>query len=153
MDRVVKFKGYSEQYERWMKGFYVKHPDGTCYISALYKGGQWVEVVPESVGEFVGVLDLNNEEVYEGDIVKYSNFLNWKDFKGLDDARNLGLIIFNNSGYNCKYGFCIKMLEEVYNSDFHELSEVSPMNVTRAKCGLEVVGNTYANKLKERLNQ
>ena len=153
MDRVVKFKGYSEQYERWMKGFYVKHPDGTCYISALFKGGQWVEVVPESVGEFTGVLDLNNEEVYEGDIVKYNNFINWKDFNGLADARNLGLVIFNNSGYNCKYGFCIKMIELVYTCTHYHVSKIEPMNITNAAWGLEVVGNIYSDKLKNRLTQ
>lgn len=153
MERVVKFKGYSEQYERWMKGFYVKHPDGTCYISALFKGGQWVEVVPESVGEFTGVLDLNNEEVYEGDIVKYNNFINWKDFNGLSDARNLGLVIFNNSGYNCKYGFCIKMIELVYTCTHYHVSKIEPMNITNAAWGLEVVGNIYSDKLKDRLTQ
>lgn len=153
MERVVKFKGYSEQYERWMKGFYVKHPDGTCYISAHFKGGQWVEVVPESVGEFTGVLDLNNEEVYEGDIVKYNNFINWKDFNGLSDDRNLGLVIFNNSGYNCKYGFCIKMLELVYTCTHYHVSKIEPMNITNAAWGLEVVGNIYSDKLKDRLTQ
>lgn len=150
MDRIVKFKGYSEIYERWIKGFYVKHPDGTCYISETYKSGQWVEVVAESVGQYVGNDDLNKVEVYEGDIVKYANFINWKDFKGLADARNLGLVIFNNSGYNCKYGFCIKMIELVYTCTHYHVSKIEPMNITNAAWGLEVVGNIYSDKLNKK---
>ena len=150
MDRIVKFKGYSEIYERWIKGFYVKHPDGTCYISETYKSGQWVEVVAESVGQYVGTDDLNKVEVYEGDIVKYANFISWKDFKGLEDARNLGLVIFNNSGYNCKYGFCIKMIELVYTSTHYHVSKIEPMNITNAAWGLEVVGNIYSDKLNKK---
>lgn len=150
MDRIVKFKGYSEIYERWIKGFYVKHPDGTCYISETYKSGQWVEVVAESLGQYVGTDDLNKVEVYEGDLVKYANFVNWKDFNGLEDARNLGLVIFNNSGYNCKYGFCIKMIELVYTSIHYHVSKIEPMNITNAAWGLEVVGNIYSDKLNKK---
>jgi hypothetical protein len=150
MDRIVKFKGYSEIYGRWLKGFYVKHPDGTCYISETYKGGQWVEVVAESVGQYVGKDDLNKVEVYEGDIVKYASFVNWKNHCGFEDARNLGVIIFDDKGYNYKNGFCIEMLEEVYNSGYNSVSKVESMNVTNATWGLEVVGNIYSDKLTKK---
>ena len=146
--REIKFKGYSELYKRWVYGFYSETKEG-CFISGKYKKGQPVEVAPESVGQYVGVSDLNKVDVYEGDIVRYANFVNWQNFGEIGDIRNLGEVIFDDSGYNCNYGFCIKMLELVYNSSYNTISKAEPLNVTNATWGLEVVDNVYFRKTKE----
>lgn len=140
--REIKFKGYSELYKRWVYGFYSETKEG-CFISGKYKKGQPVEVAAESVGQYIGMLDLNKVEVYEGDIVRYASFVNWRNYGDIGDARNLGVIIFDDNGYNCKHGFCIKMLEVVYNSGYNSVSKIASMNVTNATWGLEVVDNAY----------
>ncbi len=35
----------------------------------------WAEVVPETVGQFAGLLDRNGKGVYEGDVIKCSDFM------------------------------------------------------------------------------
>lgn len=69
MNREIKFRGCSKQYKTWEKGFLVIHPDGQCFISRRFKAGQWVEVVPESVGQYTGLEHKNGVEIFEGDIL------------------------------------------------------------------------------------
>lgn len=70
MSKEILFRGLDKN-ATFQYGFYDKnsyHPD--VYIEfneCTY------HVIPETVGQFIGLLDCNNKKIFEGDILKYND--------------------------------------------------------------------------------
>lgn len=91
MDRIIKFRGKIKDEQRakelnlkvgdWVYGYYfhdtgiivhkkeVKKFDRHYIINTPYIG-EFIEVIPETLGQFTGVYDKNKKEIYTSDIVK-----------------------------------------------------------------------------------
>lgn len=79
MTRVIKFRGKSKKTGKWLVGDLI-HEDGKVYIlpiNELYIGTRDrksdFDVDENTVGEFTGLKDNHDNELYEGDIVDFLN--------------------------------------------------------------------------------
>lgn len=73
MAREIKFRGQILHHDLipnpkncWVKGYYFQDETSSFIFQPPYN---W-EVVPETVGQFTGLLDKNGKEIYEGDVIE-----------------------------------------------------------------------------------
>lgn len=80
MNRKILFRGFSEEKQEWLYGdlinglnaflirYYIDVPPTYSNPCADTKS-IYEEVIPESIGQFIGLHDKDNSKIFEGDIV------------------------------------------------------------------------------------
>ena len=78
MKREILFRGYSEALNKWAEGDLVHDAfDGTSMtmpIGIAPKKSYPIPVHPDSVGQFTGLLDMEGNKVFEGDILEADEY-------------------------------------------------------------------------------
>lgn len=112
------------QTENWASIFVCKDYQGSLN-EAPYSDVEEIDVIPETVGQFTGLLDKNGMKIFEGDIV--SN----------DLERPYNIIVFRDGCFmfNCNDG----------GQDYYDIMlPILRIEHTRYEYG-EVIGNIYDN--------
>lgn len=126
MNREIKFRGKAYN-DKWIYGYCYKvkslfSSDFNWFIRNDYQKDEMV--IPETIGQYTGLKDKNGVEIYEGDIVR------WTDIK---------MEIFWGEDIGTGYGFCWRPYGE--EQFYHE-------SMTGFIDEYEVIGNIY-DELKD----
>ena len=89
--REILFRGKRLDSNEWFYGCYQEYPNNEVCIQNEYR--DFYFVIPETVGQFTGVLDVSGEKIFEGDIVYLSEYI--KKTFDVDD----GAIIYSHGAF------------------------------------------------------
>lgn len=83
--REILFRGIPYDWNQFIYGYYYKNKDSHYISTEMYEKASHigimtqVQVHPETVGEYTGLLDMHGKKVFEGDVCEITN--TWNTFK------------------------------------------------------------------------
>ena len=155
--REIKFRGKSKNVNEWCYGTYIFTNDNTnnpfrtrpfkeshrivFWCSGDWNMGGWVdeEVIPETIGQYTGLKDKNDKEIYEGDIVEWVFFYEKLGANmGVKECDTIvkGIIRWRQGG------FILEVTENDFeNAGYYSISAL----YTDTESDVEIIGNIYVD--------
>lgn len=126
--REILFRGQHVDSKEWCYGYLVKQFGATQIYLSRITAHSWDRnhVIPETVGQFTGLVDKSGKKIFEGDIVEYK----------IGDRLRIGRVFFSDfrSNFSVTAG---KNCSDVINNDLYRYIQ-NGNSVT-------VIGNIYDN--------
>ena len=133
--REVKFRGKCVETSKWIYGYFYR---GTLALTdkpicladcrnyvVIMKDGDLFHVKPDTLGEFTGMYDKNNNDIYTGDLLKDSNGHIWE-------------VVFENGKFICENiyfpGKRYKLPEDRIVGNIHDGIDLDECNCSERDC-------------------
>ena len=132
--RAIRFRGKSKIDGEWFFGnYYDKDTKGNTHICGLNKGCLVID--PVTVGQFIGLTDINGKEIYEGDIIV-------QHAEDMPDIR--GAVVYDEE--NARFGMVYTNYWESGSvTHFDTLERVKCYSDRNRELTYEVIGNVHDN--------
>lgn len=126
--REILFRGKREDNGEWIYGSYLevenrKTKEKTCAIFEYYDDENDSEVLPDTVGQYIGLTDKNGKKIFDGDILESHYDSLYPDNSAIEKVM----------WYGC--GWCIQ--QDDYEPDLLTEDDNLPYS--------EVIGNIHDN--------
>lgn len=141
--REILFRGRRTKNGQWVEGDLctINMP----IISIAVNDANYYEVIPETVGQFTGLTDINGKKIFEGDIVEFvggtTNFLRSNPYHSGHNVGTLLIVIHLPSGYT----LCLPNLSEFDYQAPNITSHIDNYTFWNHQKSLKVVGNIHDN--------
>lgn len=104
MNRETKFRGKTKD-DKWVHGDLIRTKHERFIIDISFMPAmslpvdKFIEVIPSTVGEWIGLEDINSKDLYEGHAVSFTYY----NFCELDGQTGTGVIRWDDSEDACFY--------------------------------------------------